>query len=89
MPTNPTPPISNDAIDRLTLGVASPRGTDPSMGPACAAGPSGFACACACACFETTASAVIFGCYGSACFEAEASGISMCACGCACFDMDA
>lgn len=60
MPTNPQSPGSNAAIDRLTLGVASPRGAEPASpyGPTCI-------------CFDAEASAVIFGCYGSSCFEAE------------------
>lgn len=76
MPTNPTAPNSNAAIDRLTLGVDSPRGTEPSTPLS--------SCFCACfeaeasgpfhwasGCFEGEPSAVIFGCYGSSCFEGE------------------
>ena len=76
MPTNPTSPGSSGAVDRLVLGLDSPRGTQPSvhLSP--------------CACFEAGASAVIFGCYGAACFDAGASSL-LCGVGqCACFEME-
>lgn len=77
MPTNPTQPNANAAIDRLTLGVDSPRGVEPSFGAACnyancfEAEPSIFMCiCCGCSCFEAEPSN---GGYGpcSACFETE------------------
>lgn len=59
MPTIPVSPNAEAAIDRLTLGIDSPRGTQPSLRSE------------PCACFEASSSAVIFGCYGAACFENE------------------
>ena len=47
MPTNPQSPNSSAAIDRLNLGVDSPRGVEP-------ANP----CGCLCACFDAEASSV-------------------------------
>ena len=32
MPTNPTTPKCNASVDRLTLGIDTPRGTIPSTG---------------------------------------------------------
>ena len=64
MPTSPASPRSKPAVDRLVLGLESPRGTQPSLHLS----PG--------ACFEASTSAVIFGCYGAACFEAESSGIT-------------
>ena len=57
MPTNPRTPHSNPAVDRLTLGVTSARGseTEPSI----------------CSpyfCFEAETSSAVF---GSLCFEGE------------------
>ena len=46
MPTNPTTPNTNASVDRLTLGVDSPRGSEPSMPIGC----------CVCTCFEAEAS---------------------------------
>lgn len=69
MPTNPVSPNTEAAIDRLTLGIESPRGTQPSMIPG------------GCMCFEAEAS-WIGNC--SMCFEAEASvvfpGMGQCGC---------
>ena len=65
MPTNPTAPNTNASVDRLTLGIASPRGNTAST--------DAYFGSTSCNCFEAGASAVIFGCYGAACFEAEAS----------------
>lgn len=80
MPTNPTTPNSNAAIDRLALGVDSPRGTQPSFVPGAM-----------CPCFEAEASGP-FACMASICFEGEASnvgGITICAvCTCACFETE-
>ena len=75
MPTNPVNPHNSAAVGRLTLGVDSPRGTEPSM-----------IVITTCNCFEAEASAVIFGCYGTACFEAEASNIAACSCSSWCFE---
>ena len=57
MPTNPVSPITEAAVDRLTLGVTSARGseTEPSI----------------CSpyfCFEAETSSAVF---GSLCFEGE------------------
>jgi len=58
MPTNPTQPNSNAAINRLSLGVDSPRGVEPSFPfPSCAcncfeaeaSGGPAFPCVCVCA----------------------------------------
>lgn len=50
MPTNPTTPGSSPAVDRLTLGVESPRGTpEASMA---------FPCLPQCSCFEAEASGI-------------------------------
>lgn len=76
MPTNPTTPNSSAAIDRLALGVDTPRGANPSWGGAM------------CYCFEAGSSAAIFGCYGSACFEAEASVVCQCSWACHCFEVE-
>lgn len=76
MPTNPTSPSSSAAVDRLALGIDSPRGAQPSLHLS------------PCACFEAGASAVIFGCYGTACFEAEASGGFLCGPPCGCFEAE-
>lgn len=65
MPTNPASPNSNASVDRLNLGVESPRGSEPS---------SGLCVCCNCTCFETGT----LGYANSpqpACFEAEASGM--------------
>lgn len=63
MPTKPSTPTTNASVDRLTLAIDSPRGTQPSAG-----GPQGFM---ACFCLDASASAVIFGCFGTACFEMD------------------
>ena len=57
MPTNPTAPNSNAAIDRLALGVDSPRGTQPSfvpgaMCPCFEAEASFFSATVICSCFD-------------------------------------
>jgi len=58
MPTNPTTPNTNASVDRLALGVDSPRGAEPSFplpGCACncfeaeASGGPAFPCVCVCA----------------------------------------
>ena len=53
MPTNPASPNSSAAVDRLTLSVESPRGTEPSK-----------ACVCAPCCFEAETSSynLVCGC---------------------------
>jgi len=63
MPTNPVSPITEAAVDRLTLGVDSPRasGTEPSF-PV----PVGWAC------FEAEVSGSSCAwCWSCGCFEAE------------------
>lgn len=76
MPTNPTTPASIAAVDRLALGVDSPRGTEPSLPPSC--------WTCPCACFETETSN--YGDLGvGLCFEAEASVMCSCIITCNCF----
>ena len=61
MPTNPTSPNTNASVDRLALGVDSPRGAEPAL-------PStGYACG-GCACFEAEASGGIASCM---CIRAE------------------
>jgi len=61
MPTNPTIPNTNASVDRLALGIESPRGVEPSF-PI----PS-----CVCNCFEAEASVrCAAGCAGT-CFEVE------------------
>lgn len=71
MPTNPTTPNANAAIDRLALGVDTPRGEVlPAWG---GTGQS-------CICFEAEPANLPFPPF---CFEAEASSITfMCSCGC-------
>lgn len=61
MPTNPTAPNSNAAVDRLTLGVDSPRGPEPAapLYPCCFN------------CFEAETSGIILCHPGCGCFEAE------------------
>lgn len=55
MPTNPTSPNTNASVDRLALGIDSPRGAEPAL-------PStGYACG-GCACFEAEASGGIAPC---------------------------
>ena len=56
MPTNPTAPNTNASVDRLALGVDSPRGTEPSF-------PVPM-----CPCFEAEASNIT---YGGTCFDTE------------------
>lgn len=75
MPTNPVSPNTEAAIDRLTLGVDSPRGGQPHfMG----------GCMVPCACFEAEPNGVSVCTPVCACFEAEASGvipgIGLCGC---------
>ena len=48
MPTNPTSPNTEAAIDRLTLGIDSPRGAEPNGAPA----PGTMCCMGCAACFE-------------------------------------
>ena len=48
MPTNPTTPNPNAAVDRLTLGVDSPR-SDSARGTE----PSSSICSTPCGCFES------------------------------------
>jgi len=78
MPTNPVRPNTEAAIDRLTLGVDSPRGTAPSCIPgACYAcncfeiETSGTYTAVPCACVEAEASSVLYGQSQGTCFESE------------------
>lgn len=59
MPTNPTTPNTNASVDRLALGVDSPRG----------AGPSVPLPGCACNCFEAETSGYLA--CGVACTEVE------------------
>lgn len=75
MPTNPNQPNSNAAIDRLALGVDSPRGTEPSF-----PFPS-----CACNCFDAEASSLGMMCI---CFETETSGVIPCSPLCGCFESE-
>ena len=53
MPENPVSPRTEAAVDRLTLSVESPRGTEPSK-----------ACGCTCWCFEAETSSynLVCGC---------------------------
>lgn len=93
MPTNPTTPNTNASVDRLTLGVDSPRGSEPSM-------PCGGCCVCtcfdaeasvfqmcACGCFEANEAAPSFTGAPCVCFEAEASFFSATVI-CSCFDVE-
>ena len=64
MPTNPSTPNPNAAVDRLTLGVDSPRGSD-----AVSSGP--FPCGPQCGCFEADASGISMCACGCACSEIE------------------
>lgn len=59
MPTNPTQPNTNSSVDRLALGVDSPRGSEPSF--PIPAGPM---------CFEAEQSGVFNSAYAT-CFETE------------------
>ena len=81
MPTNPVNPTSNAAVDRLTLGVESPRGNAASTN-------THYFGSTPCNCFEVEASAAAGVCGRCFCFEADASGISLCACGCACSEIE-
>lgn len=61
MPTNPNSPNPNESVERLSLGIDSPRGSEPSMSIMCNN----------CMCFDADASS-----YGSsqmllACFAEE------------------
>lgn len=60
MPTNPTTPNSSASVDRLSLGVDSPRGTEPLV--MCNGGL-------VCMCFEAEASAQTPNGYGCYCAE--------------------
>lgn len=79
MPTNPTTPTANASVNRLALGVDSPRGAQPSAG-----GPQPFM---ACFCFEAEASGP-FACMASICFEAEVSGVGAYCCACYCTEAE-
>lgn len=82
MPTNPTQPNNNAAIDRLALGVDSPRGTQPSA--ATGAPPCN-----AYVCFDANEVAPSFVYGACVCFEAEASRVGFpCACGCMCTEVE-
>lgn len=72
MPTTPASPASNASVDRLTLGIESPRGAEPSTGN----------CYYQCNCFEAEPLGAALGPGNGICFEAEASGFTMCACMC-------
>ena len=70
MPTTPNSPVSVSAVDRLVLGAASVRGTEPSNYGGV---PT---------CFEVEASS--YASLEFSCFEAEASSIPTCASYCFC-----
>ena len=76
MPTQPTAPDTNAAVDRLTLGVDSPRGTEPAT----TCPPSG------CWCSDAEASALYQTGPGQ-CFEATTSSAPCSYSICACSDM--
>jgi len=84
MPTNPTSPSSNAAVDRLTLCVDSPRGAEPNGAP-------GAMCCMGCAaCFEVESSGFGSGWHvivGLCCFEAEASAQYCTPC-CSCLETE-
>lgn len=63
MPTNPTAPPSHAAVDRLALGVDSPRGSQPSS-LLCDIG-------CYSVCFDAGASSLLCGVGHCACFQME------------------
>ena len=63
MPTSPTQPNGSAAIERLTLGVDSPRGSQPSS-LLCDIGCYSF-------CFDAGASSLLCGVGHCACFEME------------------
>ena len=77
MPTTPASPDSSAAVDRLALGIDSPRGAEASHGVvalpfACfEAEVSSFACICCCGCFEVETSGIPGGCFACSCFETE------------------
>ena len=76
MPTNPAAPNTNASVDRLALGVDSPRGTEPSfpvpMCPCFEAEASGlYTTGSPVSCFEAEASGIPGGCYACSCFESE------------------
>jgi len=78
MPTTPASPASSASVDRLSLGIDSPRGTEPSFPMVL----------CACNCFEAEASVIVPPCSSACmCFEAEASLILGCG-AFACFDVE-
>ena len=75
MPTNPTSPNTNASVDRLTLGVDSPRGAEAAnvpWPPYCfEAEVSAWAGICCCSCFEVETSGIPGGCFACSCFETE------------------
>ena len=80
MPTNPASPNGSAAVDRLSLGVDSPRGTEPSFSYA----------PCPSACFEAESSGFGSGWHvivGLCCFEAEASAQYCTPC-CSCLETE-
>ena len=76
MPANPTQPNTNSSIDRLALGIDSPRGSETS---------NELSRCTICACFDVEAAGLPVPPF---CFEAEASGIP-CGCfACSCFETE-
>jgi len=67
MPTNPTTPNTNASVDRLALGVDSPRGVEPSFPIVL----------CACNCFEAEPLGAALGPGNGICFEAEPLGAAL------------
>jgi len=74
MPTNPTTPNTNASVDRLALGVDSPRGVEPSFPIVL----------CACNCFEAEPLGAALGPGNGICFGAEASAQTPNGYGCYC-----
>ena len=77
MPTNPASPNSSAAVDRLTLGVESPRGTAQTAGLC--------VCQTGITCFEAEASGLVPCNPLCGCFEAEASAVLPCG---VCFEVE-
>ena len=76
MPTNPSAPDATASVDRLTLGVDSPRGTQPALHLS------------PCACFEAESSALLCeGQWQNTCFEAEVSAQYCTPC-CSCLETE-
>ena len=78
MPTNPLAPHANASVDRLTLGVDSPRGANPAM-------PTSM---CSCLCLDVEAAGALPCTPFCGCFEAEASAAAGVCGRCFCFESE-